>query len=162
MKIKSVLLTTLATLLLFLSSCDKKQVITEQNVARIIKTLSSDAMKGRHALSPQIKEAADFIANEYAQIGLTPVYDDYLQKFTLYSITPSSSSVTINGVNIEEHQYFSITNTDSLNWSVNDVSLKKIGESDDFMDTFNSFRNDDESSIVTVSKDHIDWFNRYR
>ncbi|MDZ7805725.1 MAG: M20/M25/M40 family metallo-hydrolase [Gracilimonas sp.] len=162
MNTRSVLLFTLATLVLFMSSCNNRQEITEHNVARIISTLSSDEMKGRHAMSPDIKKAADFIANEFYEIGLTQVYDNYRQKFTVYSITPSRSSVTINGQNIEEHQYFSITNTDSINWSVDDISLKNIGETDDFMETFNSFRDDNESSIIAVSEGHMDWFNRYR
>lgn len=162
MNTNSVLLFILATLVLFLTSCNNRQEITQHNVARIISTLSSDDMKGRHAMSPDIKKAANFIANEFTEIGLTPVYDDFRQTFTLYSITPARSSVTLNGQNIEEHRYFSITNTDSLSFSLSDVSLKEISETDDFRESFNSYRHDNESSIIAVSKDHIDWFNRYR
>lgn len=162
MNIRSVLLLTLATLFIFISSCTNRQEITENNVARIISTLSSDDMRGRHAMSPDINKAADFIADEFKKIGLIPVYEDYRQKFTLYSIIPSRSSVVLNGQIIEDHKYFSITNTDSLNWSLNDVSIKRISDSEDFRSSFNTYRNDNESSIVVIANEHVEWFNRYR
>lgn len=159
---RSVLLLTLATLILLVSSCNNRKDITEQNVSRIISTLSSDEMKGRHATSPQIKEAGDFIAGEFSKIGLTPFDEDFKQTFTLYSIIPSQSTVSINGQQIETHQYFSITNTDSVRWTLNDVTVERINETNDFREKFDAFRKDSKSSIITVSEAHSEWFKRYR
>jgi Zn-dependent M28 family amino/carboxypeptidase len=49
-----------------------------------------------------------------------------------------------------------------LNWSLSDVSIKKISDSEDFRSSFNTYRNDSESSIVVVANEHVEWFNRYR
>ena len=162
MKNSLVLLFTLIILVISAISCSNRQEVSESSVARIIKTLSADDMKGRKSLRPEIEKAADFIVNQFRQIGLTPVYDDYRQDFTLYSIQPSHSSVNINGNNIEDHLYFSVTHTDSLILTLQDVSLKRIDNSDDFRDAFIEFRNDNESSIIAIGEEHIDWFNRYR
>ena len=162
MNIRSVFLLTLSTLVLFISSCSNRPEITEQNVSRIISTLSSDEMQGRHAMSPEIDMAADFIAKEFSKIGLTPFDEDFKQTFTLYSIIPSQSSVSVNGNELEEHKFFSITNTDSVRWSLTDVTVETINESEDFREALNTYRNDDRSSIITVSEAHSEWFSRYR
>jgi hypothetical protein len=53
---------------------DAHEIITEENVARVMKVLSSDAMMGRSALSPgRIETATAFIENEFVKIGLQPL-----------------------------------------------------------------------------------------
>lgn len=69
---ESRLLIVIATFGLLLSGCNPEAEITEDNVSRIISTLSADEMKGRHAFGDEIHDAADFISSEFELIGLSP------------------------------------------------------------------------------------------
>ncbi len=62
----------LASLLLSLSSFAQKieDLITEKEVARIEKILSSDEMEGRRTFTKGIDKAAAFIADEFKKTGL--------------------------------------------------------------------------------------------
>ena len=58
---------------LFLSSCaiqKPEQIIKEADVARLIKTLSSDEMEGRGTFTPGIDKAAKFIENSQRDINI--------------------------------------------------------------------------------------------
>ena len=51
-----------------------------QYARAIVDTLASDAMKGRGYVGDGDKIAANFISNEFEQIGLIPYSKNYLQK----------------------------------------------------------------------------------
>jgi regulator of protease activity HflC (stomatin/prohibitin superfamily) len=85
---------------LFLSSCAVQkpdQFIKEADVARLIKTLSSDEMEGRGTFTPGIDKAAKFIENEFKQIGLKPLEGDtdFRQDFTVKRIKPETIEATV-------------------------------------------------------------------
>jgi len=52
---------------------DVNKMIKQDDVERIIKTLSADDMQGRATFTPGIEKAAQFIESEYKQIGLQPM-----------------------------------------------------------------------------------------
>ncbi len=58
--------------------------IDRAEVERIIRVLADDDMEGRSAFSPAAMRAAEFIAEQFADIGLeeVPGNDGYLQRFT--------------------------------------------------------------------------------
>ena len=58
--------------------------IDRASVERIIRVLASDDMEGRSAFSPAAMRAAEFIAEQFVDIGLeqVPGNDGYLQRFT--------------------------------------------------------------------------------
>ncbi|MEQ8532792.1 MAG: hypothetical protein RIB86_13155, partial [Imperialibacter sp.] len=89
-------------LLLFTSlviSCQPAAEIKEADVTRIITTLAADDMEGRRMFSPGIEKASKFIQGEFKAAGLEYVdgLTSYEQKFNMYTITPKSVSVTLNG-----------------------------------------------------------------
>ncbi|MCW9096613.1 MAG: M28 family peptidase [Ignavibacteriaceae bacterium] len=56
--------------------------ITAEEVKEHISYLASDQLKGRASGSKEIKEAADYIANEFKNYGLKPIFEGkYLQEF---------------------------------------------------------------------------------
>lgn len=61
--------------------------ITVQELKTNISYLASDSLKGRMTGSPEIKKAADYIANEFKKIGLTPIGDSssYLKSYPFIS-----------------------------------------------------------------------------
>lgn len=79
------------------------KLIKQKQVAKIIKTLSSDDMKGRSAMEPVvIDRAAAFIDKQFAAIGLSPLpgATGFRQDFQKQKITRKSVEVTIDGQTI--------------------------------------------------------------
>lgn len=149
---------------LMISSCNKPADISEQNVSRIIQTLSADNMKGRHSLRPEIHLAADFVSNEFREIGLSPLpgKSDYRQNFTIYSVKPAETTVSINGQELENQYYFGLVLSEKLTWNTGDADIKYIRSEDKYRDKFRELTNDSESSVIAVSSEHSKWFHRYR
>lgn len=160
---KSTLL-ILTALGLFISSCSNRVEVSEHNVSRIIKTLSSDSMKGRHAFDDSIIEAGKYIASEFSDIGLSPLpgETDFLQKFTIYTIKPGETTVIINNRELEMELYFGLINVEKIDWQTNDVPVHYISIEDDYRDKFKEYTSDDESSVIAVHQEHKKWFHRYR
>lgn len=138
--------------------------ISRDKVSRIIQTLSSDEMKGRHALSSEINKAADFISAEFNNIGLQtlPQLGDYRQSFTIYSISVDSARISIDGNLLTDNDFFALMDTDSINWNQDKVSVHTIDSGDKFRRSFDEYRNDDEHSLIIIDQDHSERFHRYR
>ncbi|MTI88660.1 MAG: M20/M25/M40 family metallo-hydrolase [Balneolaceae bacterium] len=141
----------------------KEPRITEESTVRVLKTLSSDEMKGRYSLSPDIEKAADFISAEFNSIGLSPLPElgSFRQNFTLYSISVDSAFISINNREISSKKYFPLIDTDSIRWN-DDVAVLKITSRDKFRDTFLKYRKDNRQSIVLIDPAHKKTFYRYR
>lgn len=92
--------------LLLIAACASVQnaatSFSEENVARIMKALSSDAMRGRSALTPDIALATDFIDSEFTSIGLQPMkgLEGFRQEFKRNRIRPGRVEVTVNSTSI--------------------------------------------------------------
>src|SRR5699024_1007763 len=139
--------------------------ISQKNVTKIIKTLSSDSMRGRQAFSPEIWDAANFIADEFFTVGLKPLKgdDDYLQEFTMQAFSLKDAKVHVAGESIMEENYFSITNNKNLHWSgPDDVSVKHIGAGEDFRTKLSSYNDLEKDLVVFVDPSHADIFKRFR
>lgn len=94
----------LATSLIINSLCSigqpqKKAVVEEAYVSRILKTLAADDMQGRKVFTPGIEKAGTFIQQEFKQIGLQyyPGLKSYRQEFLVYQMVPVSRQVFVNG-----------------------------------------------------------------
>jgi len=74
--------------------------IKEENIARVIKTLTTDDMMGRSALKTEhIDKAAAFIESEFKKIGLQPLkgLTGFRQEFLKEKVSPLTANVTIDG-----------------------------------------------------------------
>lgn len=153
-----------AALLPMLFSCDSQKEVSEEEVSRVLQTLSSDEMMGRHSFSPEIHLAADFIASEYDKIGLSPLPDSssFKQRFTIYSLEPREVSVIVNGSEIEDDYYFGIINSEAINWDNNEVPVFTISESDNYRSKFGEYVDDGQPSVIRVHHAHKKWFHKYR
>ncbi len=94
-----------AFLLLSLSSFAQKieDLITEKEVARIEKILSSDEMEGRRTFTKGIDKAAAFIADEFKKTGLQTWNNSgsYLQQFLMIRPKFISVTATVDGVSVD-------------------------------------------------------------
>lgn len=61
---------------------------------QIIDTLTSNYFEGRGAVNDGEKKAAEFIANEFKKLGISPINDNYLQHFN-YSINTFPKLTTV-------------------------------------------------------------------
>lgn len=144
--------------------CTQQQEIHEDDVARIIRTLSSDSMQGRGAFSKEIKKSADFIASEFEDIGLESLDEEknYLQEFSLVSVKAGEGSVKLNGKKVDPLNYFARAYSEQINWSKDDVKVFLINKNDNLRTKIRSLLSDSISSLVLVDETHYEWFNRHR
>ncbi|MBL0883704.1 MAG: M28 family peptidase [Chitinophagaceae bacterium] len=102
-----------AVLLLSLSSFAQKieDLITEKEVARIEKILSSDEMEGRRTFTKGIDKAAAFIADEFKKTGLQTWNNSgsYLQQFAMVRPRFISVTASIDGINVDSRDVIVMT-----------------------------------------------------
>ncbi len=79
-------------------------VISESEVSRIEKTLSSDDMQGRQVFTTGIEKAAAFITKEFSQAGLKPLpgSKDYNQTFMMMDPESTDAQMSLNGVPVDK------------------------------------------------------------
>ena len=117
----------------FLRAQKAPDIINAREVARIEKTLASDKLRGRRTFTPDIDEAARFIAAEFKKTGLQTWKkgDSYLQRFTM--VTPKLISLAgmIDGQPVEQKNITVITSSADLKidqHSGYEVSTIKAGQ----------------------------------
>ena len=71
----------IGTLLLINTSCTESYTIEELRTAKILRTLSEDKMKGRFALSSEIKLAENFISNQFKSAGLRTLNENSFHQY---------------------------------------------------------------------------------
>lgn len=110
--------------LLLVSICafsqSAEEIITEGEVTRIIKTLSSDAMMGRPSMDPEkIEPSVLFIESEFKKIGLKPLrgLDSFRQQFEKEKITPVRSEVIIDGALVTKEDLVIVSDNEVINTS---------------------------------------------
>ena len=111
------------------------RLIKQDDVDRIIKTLSADDMQGRATFTPGIEKAAQFIEGEYKKAGLVPLTGnkDFRQNFAMATVTPGAASVTINGKAISPDSMKITTSAASVNWTdLKDVQVVRLTADKDF------------------------------
>ncbi len=147
-----------------LSQCQKPYEITQENTARILKTLSSDDMKGRQTFSPDIEKAAAFIESEFGTIGIEPLegLQDYRQSFNVYSISVESSSFKLNGKTVKPENYFTVSDSKSFNWTKDDVTVVNIKKDDNLRQKISEFTSSKEPLLVLIDAEHKMMFTRYQ
>lgn len=103
----------LVSLLLCINSFAQKleDIITEKEVARIEKILSSDEMEGRRTFTRGIDKAAAFIADEFKKTGLQTWNNSgsYLQQFAMVRPKFISVAASIDGISVDSRDVIVVT-----------------------------------------------------
>lgn len=146
-------------------SCQPAVEIDQAHVTRIVTTLAADDMEGRRMFSPGIEKASKFIQGEFKSIGLE--YADgltsYEQKFNMYSITPLSVSVAINGQPVEANNVFASFNSEKLEiTNPADVQVLTVAAGGDLRSAISKARATEGPVLLLVDPSHQDLFGRYR
>jgi hypothetical protein len=148
----------IAAISLFLISAyvfaqDVNKLIKQDDVERIIKTLSADDMQGRATFTPGIEKAAQFIESEYKKSGLVPLAGnkDFRQNFTKPRNIPVSASVSINGKLVSADSVYINTTALSVNWTNNsDIQVVKMDTSKNFRSESANYQRSGKKLIVMV------------
>jgi hypothetical protein len=154
--------------ILFLSSCavqKPEQIIKEANVARIIKTLSSDEMEGRGTFTPGIDKAAKFIENEFKQIGLKPLTgdNDFRQDFIVKRIKAGEISATINGKLVDQQNVLAISDLPSLKFNnTSGKTILRIAAGEQFIQRYREISAMKTEVLVLVDNQHAAIFKRLK
>jgi Zn-dependent M28 family amino/carboxypeptidase len=137
--------------------------IERADVERIVTTLASDELRGRAAFSAEIDEAAEFLAAEFADIGLDPLpgEDGYVQAFEIDRVSVTASTVSVNGRTIADERVAVSASGASLSWtSPNDVQVHVIGPGEDLFAAFSEIRRAGHDILVLVAESHAGAFDR--
>lgn len=159
------LLSLLLLSITFIHCNSEPYTFSEQHSSEILKTLSSDEMKGRQAFSPEIKKAADFISSEFSKAGLDYIdgQSDYHQEFEVLSIKVSNADIEISGNQVSIDDYFTLSDTSKIEWAQT-YSIEKIhiAKGENFQQRFNEIRQSDQEAFVFIDQSHEATFRRYQ
>jgi hypothetical protein len=162
---RSILLTAIFTLfgLNLIAQQSSTQIVDKNYVQRLLNTLASDEMGGRHAFSPHIAKAADFIAGEFRQIGLQPYAEEnFRQTFHMNKISRTSSKVIFENKELKTDEFLIIGNNPKLEWNEkSEIALKYIRKQDDFSSTFRKLVQGNEDVIVLVDPSYASYIARF-
>ncbi len=151
------------------SSADKKgllnEIITVAEVERIETTLAADDMMGRKVFTPGIEKAADFIAAEFAAIGLQPLQGltGFRQEFSVVRTKPVAASAVLDGVAQDEKTIKAITGLEQLRVTNSDAfEYVIIKPGDNFSALARTYMQSARNIIVWVDKSFAAAFNGLR
>ena len=143
---------------------DVNKMIKQDDVERIIKTLSADDMQGRATFTPGIEKAAQFIEGEYKQIGLQPMEGNsgYRQNFAMVKTTPTKAEVSINGTPVPLEN-IGISGSESFTWNkLEDAEIVKVGPDQDLRKAYMSALQNGKSMLILIDPKFSDLFKRVR
>jgi len=154
--------------ILLLASCRVQkpdQAVEQDEITRIIRTLSADDMQGRATFTPGIDKAASFIESEFKKIGLQPLdgENDFRQEFILTRILPGLAKVVIDGKNIDAVNVLIISDRAALELSnTSAVQVIKVAEGDQFLPRYREIQSMASPVLVLVDPAHASIFKRLR
>ena len=140
-----------------------QQIVDSNYVQHLLHTLASDEMGGRHTFTPFIGKAADFIAEEFRNIGLTPYAEEnYRQTFHLSKVSRASSSISLNKQELDADSYLIIGNEPEIVWNQSTgISIKSITKEDEFASKFRQLAQGKENVIVVVDPSYASYIKRF-
>jgi Iap family predicted aminopeptidase len=141
---------------------DVDKLIKQDDVERIIKTLSADDMQGRGTFTPGIDKAATFIEGEFKAAGIKPLAGatGFRQNFSMLRSTPVSSKLTINGAEVPADK-FVISGSGSFSWSsLEGVNVVKIAADKNFGAEYQALLKSGKNTVALLDSSYASMFKR--
>lgn len=139
--------------------------------------LASDELKGRASFTKEIDLAANYIAERFQSIGLTPINQlstsntdnrsitpqDFLQTFSVHHISPEDIFVEINGQSYRQPHIAIATNQAEFHWqSLENIQVTKVHKRKDLFTTLSTLNVQGGQHLVLVHPEHKHLFKQYR
>jgi Zn-dependent M28 family amino/carboxypeptidase len=141
---------------------DVNKLIKQDDVERIIKTLSADDMEGRATFSRGIEKAATFIEGEFKAAGLKPFTGNsgFRQSFNMVRTTPVSAKVILNGTDVTAGSFI-MGASSSFGWtSPAGVEVIKITADKNFVGEYQALTAANKKALVLVDTSFAKIFGR--
>jgi hypothetical protein len=145
--------------------------LTLESVTKDVTYLASDELRGRASFSPEIDQAANYIAQRFSDIGLSPINAEqnasYKQTFTIHSIIPKSLIIKINAKSVMKENLAMASSISQFSWhqaNIDNGTVKKhiIGPEDNMRSVLSELNNKGGQHLVLLHTDHKKNFNRYQ
>lgn len=137
--------------------------ISSEQVIKDITYLASDELQGRASFSPEIDQAAHYIAKRFSEIGLKPLNNNnFLQTFTVNQIIPETINVKLNGYEISAQNIALATTIEQLNWQKDNAKVHYVSKNDDLRSTLSELNQQGGQHIVIIHSAHAKLFKRYQ
>ncbi len=150
-----------ATVIASSQSIDK--LINVEEVERIEKILSSDAMEGRKTFTPSIDRAADFIGEEFKKNNLQyfPGLNGYRQQFSMIKAKLLSAEATFDGQIIEQKNIVAVTTSaEIIIHNTSGYEKVKIAAGANLFREASKYTQSDKNYLVIVDTSLATSFNR--
>ena len=143
---------------------DVNKLIKQDDVERIIKTLSADDMEGRGVFTRGIEKAATFIEGEFKVAGLKTMTGatSYRQTFTQTRIVPVTPKVVFDGTVVPDDKV-AIATTTAFNWK-NDstVQVVKVTEEKNYRTQISAAMRSGKKVLLIFDASMAEAFKRIR
>ncbi len=159
--------------------------LTLAKITEDVSYLASDELEGRSNFTPNIRQAADFIAKRFNEVGLTPAPGtiDFKQQYLVQKITPNTLTVEVNGQEIASESLSMVTTITDFAWNNNSeknnpsvtkqalsnqainnlpVNIVMIGKGDNMRKSLRELNNQGGQHLVLLHPKHEDSFKRYQ
>jgi len=161
---KTILLIAFIAIVFYGYAQDVDKLIKQDNVERIIKTLSADDMQGRGTFTPGIEKAAQFIEGEYKQIGLLPMSGNtgYRQNFSMIKTVAIKTEVAINGTPVAAENVAAVGGS-AFTWSKpGDAEVLRVAPGDNLQKIFMGAMQGDKNMLILLDPQFASIFQRVR
>lgn len=139
----------------------KNITIDVRDVEKTIHFLASDSMKGRKVFSPEIDNAANFIADEFKKAGLKPMHgNSFLQPFVTIHASQQSISAYSGKEKVDPQKVVVITSKPQLTLSADGLPTEKITPADNFFSKAMSYAASKKDLIIVVDQSLSNKFSR--
>lgn len=158
---KSIIAAALMAITSYSFGQDVNKLIKQDQVEKVIKTLSADDMQGRATFTPGIEKAAKYIESQYKEAGLVPLKGnkDFRQNFTMMRNTSLKALASINGKVISQDSVLAMSNAASFNWSNNsDVQVVKLDAGKNFRTEYMSYIKNGKKMLILVDPQFTNMF----
>ncbi len=132
--------------------------IQQAEVERVLNTLAADDMRGRRAFTDDALRAADFLAQEFANAGVQAPDGYHLQRFTVTTLTPGTSQVTLNGSALDADRFAVRPGAGTVRWSTGDGSVVQIPPDGDLRSVIASVRSAEEHVLLVLPSSRAELF----
>lgn len=146
--------------------------ISLAQVTEDVTYLANDNLKGRGNFSPEIDQAANYIAKRFKENGLVAAegksMQGYLQKYQVTKISPEKLSLMLNDENISSDNLAMASTVANFSWElVNDAktgefTIHSISKDDDMRAVISDINKQGGTHLVLLNPAHEAIFKRYQ
>ena len=139
------------------------QTIERPRIQSILETLAADEMMGREAGTPSERKAADYIAGQFAAIGLSPYegLESFLQPFPIVEVTAGSGTLELNGQAVPSDQFLVISDRETNEaQDAKAFTTMVIGKDDDPRRAFFVLQDIQKPTLILIDPAHTAIFQR--